>query len=103
MFFTITIFCLIVVLLVIIFLYIVEKKKETRNKYFQDILKIYKNFKYEKGVRENKFLLESNSKKSTRIQKLEDLIYGSGKKLVQGGIQLPPLDLTNSGIFSLKR
>jgi hypothetical protein len=44
-----------------------------------------------------------NLHKNKRIQKLEELIYGSGKQLVKGGIQLPPLDLTNSGIFSIKK
>lgn len=40
--------------------------------------------------------------KKERINKLEDLVFGSeGNRFA--GIQLPPLDLMDSGIFSIKK
>lgn len=93
---------LIIFFLLVLFLFVIDKKKQKRNIYFSEILLLYRKRIKSKNESEIKRVTQINKKKNERITKLENLIYGSGKKLVSGGIQLPPLDLTNSGIFSKK-
>jgi hypothetical protein len=89
--------------LMVFFLQIVNKKKAVRDNYYYTMLSRLRILKEEWIEKSNKKLRDMNLHKNKRIQKLEELIYGSGKQLVKGGIQLPPLDLTNSGIFSIKK
>ena len=87
----------------VFFLQIVNKKKAVRDNYYYTMLSRLRILKEEWIEKSNKKLRDMNLHKNKRIQKLEELIYGSGKQLVKGGIQLPPLDLTNSGIYSIKK
>ena len=98
-------------LLFMVFLFVMKIKKSDRDAYYIKcrlaILKrrlktmtIVDNAYVNQVERRLKNMMNSVKIKSDRIKKLEDLIYGKdGQKI---GIQLPPLDLTASGIFTLK-
>lgn len=107
----ILIYTLLIFFLFIIFLLIFKQKKLNHKYYYTfTLFTLWKyrlktmsfvDNKYVRNIElKIKRIQEQLSNKTERISKLEDLIYGSGKRF--GGIQLPPLDLTNSGIFSLK-
>ena len=100
MFETVIILLFIVFFLFVVFLFTMDKKKQNRNNYYLRILNIYLYRVRNSLEKENSISTTANKRKNERINKLEDLIYGKGKRF--SGIQLPPLDLTNSGIFSLK-
>ena len=100
MFETIMVLLFIVFFLFVVFLFTMDKKKQNRNIYYSRILSIYL-YRFRNSLKhENALSTKALIKKNERINKLEDLIYGKGKRF--SGIQLPPLDLTNAGIFSLK-
>ena len=107
----ILVYMLVIFFLFIIFLFIFKQKKLNHQHYYTFTLFTLWKYKLKtNSFVDNKYIKNIESKikriqtqltsKTERITKLEDIIYGSGKRF--GGIQLPPLDLTNSGIFSLK-
>lgn len=107
----ILVYLLVILILTLVFLFTIHDKKRIRNgKYVTNRMSFLRHrFSYMSLV-DNKYLqnvkykldlyLKKISEKNQRIKLLEDLIYGSGKRL--GGITLPPLDLTNSGIFCVR-
>ena len=105
------VYCLGILLLIIGFLFVMHQKKQNRNTaYIANRMSfLRRRFSY-MTLTDNNYLAKMRSKielyikklseKNERIKMLEDLIYGNGKRL--GGITLPPLDLTQSGIFCVK-
>lgn len=103
-------FVLILVLFVV-FLFVMKLKRTHRDMYFVKYrLSIFKRrlrtMSFVDSNQINNFqqriknMMKSLSQKNERLEKLEDLLYGKADHRI--GIQLPPLDLTKSGIFSVR-
>ena len=113
MLFILSIYLLIIFFLSIFLICIIKFKKNKRKQYFiQARVILWKlKLKYSSFVDKNYMInIERKIKRITneleakkeRIDKLEDLVFG-GEGNRFAGIQLPPLDLVNSGIFSIKK
>lgn len=113
MLFVLFYYLLVIFFLSIFLICIIKFKKNKRKQYFIQAriilwkLKLkYTSFvdkKYLQNIeRKIKRITNELETKKERIDKLEDLVFGSeGNRFA--GIQLPPLDLVNSGIFTIKK
>ncbi len=104
-------YLILILVLFMVFIFVMRLKKVHRDMYFVKYrLSIFKRrLRTMSFVDSNqisnfqhriKNMMSSLNHKNERIDKLEDLIYGKADHRI--GIQLPPLDLTNSGIFSVR-
>lgn len=113
MIFLLYIYLLTIFLLSLFLIGIIKFKKNKRKNYFIQAriilwkLKLkYTSFvdkKYLQNIeRKIKRITNELESKKERIDKLEDLVFG-GEGNRFAGIQLPPLDLIDSGIFTIKK